>query len=173
MVLALPNHDFLLAAMVLCLDLSVKSRLSATHPSLAWDHDQLDRELEALKTSQQVWTAHDSVTHETHIASLAIDVMVRRVTAARAGSDAVTEKPPALLPHQGNHALLTSVAFPGGNMFAADPLMTVQAEEHFPTQLPWAHSMESMIDGTEGIDWGSLDQYFLLGVDEFNAEYAT
>ena len=151
-VLALPNHDYLLAAMVLCLDLSVRSRSENAYASNCRDDKQLDRELQALKTSQQVWTSFDSANAEARTAALAIDVMVRKLTGSGTLSATNATKKTgdfALIPHQGNHGLLTSVAFPGGNMFAGEPMMDTGLQ----TQLPWGDSMAHMIDGTEMINW--------------------
>ena len=152
MVLALPNHDYLLAAMVLCLDLSVRSRSENAYANSGRDIEQLDRELQALKTSQQVWTSFDSATPEARTASLAIDVMVRKLTGVSTlGPGMLSRKTSDLAtgPYVGNNAMLSSVAFPGGNMFAGEGIM----DQPFPTQLPWEDSMAHMIDGTEMINW--------------------
>jgi hypothetical protein len=176
MVLALPNHDYLLAAMVLCLDLSVRSRLDRENPGLERDIEQLDRELQALKTSQQVWTANDSAAPETRVASMAIDVMVRKLTGAKALPNAMAASGhghgqnslpvPSTLTRPPTEMSIPAgtfgtVAFPHTGITPHPPPSysiidpALQPQTQFPSQLPWENSMTGMIDGTEMIDWVS------------------
>ncbi|GAM87596.1 hypothetical protein ANO11243_056230 [Dothideomycetidae sp. 11243] len=72
----LQPHDFLLAAMVVCLDLSVVMRFSA---SLDEQNENLaQREYNALQTSQQIWTAKSAVVPEARTAALALDLMLKK-----------------------------------------------------------------------------------------------
>jgi hypothetical protein len=71
---SLMAHDFLLAAMVLCLDLSVRLRFDNTTDDLA------SRTYLALQTSRQVWTATSSLSPEAHTAAFALDLMLRKVS---------------------------------------------------------------------------------------------
>ncbi|EHK42629.1 hypothetical protein TRIATDRAFT_2481, partial [Trichoderma atroviride IMI 206040] len=80
MMSSLTVHDFLLAAMVLCLHLSVSLRRTS-RPSTASrsDGDLAKREHRALITSQKIWASDGSNSPETRIAALALDLMVQKV----------------------------------------------------------------------------------------------
>ncbi|KAL7964151.1 hypothetical protein HDV63DRAFT_278577 [Trichoderma sp. SZMC 28014] len=132
MVSSLTVHDFLLAAMVLCLHLSVSLRRTS-RPLTAGKSDGLaEREYRALKTSQQIWASDGSISPEARIAALALDLMVQKV-AEKDGGQICRKEPPVKEPAPNN---------PPEGLF------------------PFAGTMSQMIDGTEGLDWGLLDQYF-------------
>jgi hypothetical protein len=77
MIFALPINDFLLAAMVVCLDLSVRMRSQAP-AGLNNDHQLTIREYRALQTSQQIWALNSSFSPEARVAALAVDLMLKR-----------------------------------------------------------------------------------------------
>jgi hypothetical protein len=77
MIFALPVSDFLLAAMVVCLDLSVRMR-NQVPSGLHNDHQLTLREYRALQISHQIWTANSAVSSEAQIAALAVDLMLKR-----------------------------------------------------------------------------------------------
>lgn len=76
MVTALTVHDFLLAAMVVCLDLSV--RMETLHQD---DQNFALRKLRALQISQQIWAANGDFPPQSHLASLTLDLMIQKVNA--------------------------------------------------------------------------------------------
>ncbi|KAI8631196.1 hypothetical protein F5Y19DRAFT_483096 [Xylariaceae sp. FL1651] len=79
MIFALPVHDFLLAAMIVCLDLSVRMRLRETVAE-AVDYRQLrGQEYQALQVSQKIWVANSSNSPEAHVALLALELMIEKV----------------------------------------------------------------------------------------------
>ncbi len=71
---ALMVHDFLLAAMVLCLDLSARLRFETATDDIA------NRAYLALQTSRQVWAATSALSPEAHMAAFALDLMIRKVS---------------------------------------------------------------------------------------------
>lgn len=79
MLSSLTIHDFLLAAMVICLDLYVRleSHTTAFVDERA-DHGFVSREIGALKTSQQIWAAISHLSPESRVASLALDLITRK-----------------------------------------------------------------------------------------------
>lgn len=85
MLSSLTIHDFLLAAMVICLDISVRleSHTTAFVDERA-DHGFVSREIAALKTSQRIWAANSHRSPESRIASLALDLMARKVAERQA-----------------------------------------------------------------------------------------
>ncbi|KAK7215815.1 hypothetical protein V2G26_003818 [Clonostachys chloroleuca] len=140
MVLSLPIHDFLLAAMVLCLDLSVRMRSQS--PVVAGDQDLTTREHRALQVSQGIWAGNRSASPETHIAALALELMIKKV--ANKGVYGFTPSPAPVV----------------------DPTAT-----DIDLELPYAEPMSHMIDGSESLDWGLLDQYF-QNLDSFNPDFS-
>jgi hypothetical protein len=128
MMSSLTVHDFLLAAMVLCLHLSVSLRRTS-RPFTAGKNDGnlAEREYRALKTSQQIWASEGSTSPEARIAALALDLMVQKVVEKDSGHIRRNEPP-------------VKESIPN------DP-----SEELFP----FAETMSQMIDGTEGLDWVS------------------
>ncbi|CAI6091691.1 unnamed protein product [Clonostachys chloroleuca] len=140
MVLSLPIHDFLLAAMVLCLDLSVRMRSQS--PVVAGDQDLTTREYRALQVSQGIWAGNRSASPETHIAALALELMIKKVA------------------NKGVYGFTPSPA----------PVVDPTAPD-IDLELPYAEPMSHMIDGSESLDWGLLDQYF-QNLDSFNPDFS-
>ncbi|KEY74812.1 hypothetical protein S7711_06499 [Stachybotrys chartarum IBT 7711] len=77
MIYAIPAHDFLLAAMVLCLDLSVRMRSRLESNGVLGQVD--DREYQALQTSQRIWAVNSVASPDAHIAALALELMISKV----------------------------------------------------------------------------------------------
>ncbi|KAK8025003.1 hypothetical protein PG990_002826 [Apiospora arundinis] len=126
----LPFHDFLLAAMVISLDLSVRMRSRSQQlPNQETEYQQLaGKEYRALQISQRIWAANSSLFPEANIAALALDLMVKKVA-------------------ENDTGLLAHGAPPEEMDFSAS------------VELPYAGVVSHMIDGSEIIDWGLLDQY--------------
>lgn len=78
-VTSLTVHDFLLAAMVVCLDLSVRIE------ALTEENEDgfVSRELHALQVSQQVWAANDNHLAQSRLASLVLNLMIKKVGEVR------------------------------------------------------------------------------------------
>jgi Fungal specific transcription factor domain len=147
---SIPLHDFLLAAMVVCLDLSVRMRSDTTTPTGEQGPQELTaKEYQALQSSLHIWTNVGSIFPEAHTAALAIDLMIKKVTVAE------------------NEA----------NLPAPDNASSADTTLAFDFDLPYATNLGHMIDGSESIDWvsylrlvvqdsfltivqGLLDQYF-------------
>lgn len=126
MFLSLPAHDFLLAAMVVCLDLSVSMRSRGAIDE-STDHKQLrGREYRALQTSRDIWAVNSSNSPEAHVATLALDLMIRKVAE---NDDSV------LIVDASRHEDLSL---------------------SFETEFQYAGAMSQMIDGSDNVDWVSL-----------------
>lgn len=78
-VTSLTMHDFLLAAMVVCLDLSV--RIEALREEN--EESLVARKLHALQLSQQVWSATVDHPTQSRLAALVLDLMIKKVSMAR------------------------------------------------------------------------------------------
>ncbi|KAI1748519.1 hypothetical protein F4782DRAFT_516922 [Xylaria castorea] len=130
MFLSLPAHDFLLAAMVVCLDLSVSMRSRGAMDE-STDYKQLrGREYRALQTSREIWAVNSSNSHEAHVATIALDLMIRKVAEDNSGF---------LLVDTGTYEDM--------------PLFPER-------EFQYAGAVSQMIDGSESVDWALLDQYF-------------
>ncbi|SPQ24271.1 f8a55e37-ee01-4c25-a0df-dd7d585d4d86 [Thermothielavioides terrestris] len=151
MLTSLTVHDFLLAAMVLCLDLSV--RLSEGEGGAAaaagGDDDNGDgdgdgdvlarREFAALQTSLQVWTETSALSPEARVAALALELMIRKVSEKNGGIQARDAAAAAA---------------------AAAPAAGIDMPPPSSAELPYADLVSEVIDGAETPDWNLLDQYF-------------
>ncbi|KAK7978076.1 hypothetical protein PG996_004122 [Apiospora saccharicola] len=128
---ALPVHDFLLAAMVVSLDLSVRMRSGGQQmSSSATEYQQLaGKEYRALQVSQRIWAASSAASPEANIAALALDLMIKKVA----------ENDPGL--------------------FLAYDIELEQMDFASNAELPYAGAVSQMIDGSGIIDWSLLDQY--------------
>jgi hypothetical protein len=129
MIFSLPVHDFLLAAMVICLDLSVRMRSPRGVSSEVGDYQQLaGREYRALQTSQRIWALNSVASPEAHIAALALDLMIKKVAENDVG------------------------------LFALHDVSSVDKNLVVDSELPYADAMSQMIDGSESIDWVSSQE---------------
>jgi hypothetical protein len=129
MLVTLPAHDFLLAAMVVCLDLSVHMRSRRMLSSEGRSYQELAvREYQALQTSQRIWAVKSSASPEAHIAALALDLMIKKV----ATNDA--------------------------NPFIMEDVSLGDTYPVVGSELSYADVMSQMIDGSESIDWVSSQQ---------------
>ncbi|EHK22864.1 uncharacterized protein TRIVIDRAFT_191511 [Trichoderma virens Gv29-8] len=80
MVSSLTMHDFLLAAMVICLDLSVRLRRPLSISVPGRDDDPLTgREYHALQTSQKIWASNSQTSSDARLAALALGLMIQKV----------------------------------------------------------------------------------------------
>ncbi|KAI9172634.1 Fusarisetin A cluster transcription factor fsa6 [Paramyrothecium foliicola] len=130
MILALPAHDFLMAAMVICLDLSVRMRTSKGSLSGNQDlQDLVGREYRALQTSQRIWAGNSGTSPDAQIAASALDLMIRKVA----------ENDPGF--------------------YFLQEVSSADMSSFLDMELPYADSMSHMIEGSEMIDWSLLDQY--------------
>jgi hypothetical protein len=144
MMASLPIQDFLLAAMVLCMDLSVRMRLG----TIGWVELEDEggwtlagREYHALQTSQRIWADKSAKSSESHIAALTLELMINKVAEK---NPRPKHKPDTNFIHdernrnQSHHHL---------SSFGTSTGAAVDLE------LPYAGPMSQMIDGSEDIDW--------------------
>lgn len=128
MITALTEHDFLLAAMVVCLDLSVQ--MESQSPEIAHiegSESFTAKKFYALQASQQIWAANRSSPPQSRLASMTLDLMIRKVAERQASVNVQ-------------------------NLSYFQPDMDPWAG----TELPYMETMSDMIDGSEAVDWVSL-----------------
>ncbi|PKS05661.1 hypothetical protein jhhlp_008180 [Lomentospora prolificans] len=127
MIFSLQIQDFLMAAMVLCLDLSVHMRLRRGTSIDGGEHQQLlSREYQALQASQRIWAVNSAANPEAHVAARALELMLRKVTEKDLGLFFTSDFTPSFM------------------------------DSTLDSELPHAGAMSQMIDGSENIDWVSL-----------------
>jgi hypothetical protein len=126
MLAAVITHDFLLAAMVLCLDLSVRLRCDTA------TDDVSRRTYLALQTSRQVWASASARSQEARTAVFALDLMLRKVADKHAES--------AGLAHHAPLPAMDIFDMPGSSSGDA---------------LPYEALMSEVIDGARTPDWVS------------------
>jgi hypothetical protein len=145
MLTSLTVHDFLLAAMVLCLDLSVRlsegegggaAAAAGGDDGHGDGHGHGDglarREFAALQTSLQVWTETSALSPEALVAALALELMIRKVSEKNGG-----------LQDRGGAAAAA----------AAAPAAGVDMPALGSAELPYADLVSEVIDGAETPDW--------------------
>ncbi|KAJ5691800.1 hypothetical protein N7462_001223 [Penicillium macrosclerotiorum] len=81
MVTSLTIHDFLLAAMIVCLDLSIRIE----SPERGNEEISISRKLQALVLSHQLWAGDDSP--QSRLAALTLDLMIQRVKEVQLGGN--------------------------------------------------------------------------------------
>ncbi|KAI6782559.1 uncharacterized protein J7T54_003570 [Emericellopsis cladophorae] len=140
---AIPNHDYLLAAMVLCMHVSVylSNRAQTSHP----EADLAERSRRALESLARIWQPQSSESPDVRIAAEAINVMMKKVVEKERGS---------------------SDNYHSSSSFAS----VATSDTTDDLSLPFAGTMAQMIDGNEVIDWAFLDQYF-QGTEGFGLDF--
>ncbi|KAI1269217.1 fungal-specific transcription factor domain-containing protein [Xylariaceae sp. FL1019] len=141
MVYTLPVHDWLLAAMTICLDLSISMQLQKPETETTEQLQLQRREYEALEVSRKIWVANSAGSSEAHIASLALGLMIRKVDEHRGVVSATSAQEPL----QENYVT------------------------GFSPDFQFAGAMSQMIDGSDSVDWALLDHY-LYDLDGLNTE---
>lgn len=125
MMATLPACDFLLAAMVVCLDLSFRTRSGRYSQDEGSEFRQVAaREYQALLASRQIWAAKREIA-EARIATSALDLMIGKVVMIDIGFPHLDDETP--------HVINCSV-------------------DH---ELPYADTLSHVIDGSEPVDWVS------------------
>ncbi|KAH7024931.1 uncharacterized protein B0I36DRAFT_387345 [Microdochium trichocladiopsis] len=198
---AVATSDYLLAAMVVCLDLSVRMRSvgrsssrrghgmhrlerdqrqdeDGEHNDGDDDNDDLlsAREYQALQTSHRIYAAASQVSPDARVAAQALGLMLRKIAESDA---AVVEADASVIGGGATGPTTTTTTYTPDGM-ESTPSMTwdyspssiAQAKPQFepvdlvydPEELSYAIPMSMMIDGSESIDWGLLDQ-FIQNID--------
>lgn len=78
-VTSLTVHDFLLAAMVICLDLSINIEALREEKDASF----VSRKLQALQLSQQIWATTGNHEAQSRLASIVLDLMIKKVDKVR------------------------------------------------------------------------------------------
>jgi hypothetical protein len=156
MLSSLTAHDFLLAAMIVSLDLS--ESLRATSPeqlsigplSLKESHTT---KMGALERSQKIWQQSIDKSKDARTAAEALALMLRKVKAETENNS--TWRPPISTAP----SMSQSVPVSNGAQFSSNPGVPGGPE----ADLPYAVPMAEMIDVPENIDWVSHSAAYIRG----------
>lgn len=129
MISSLTAHDFLLAAMVICLELSVRMRSGYVLPLASRQQDS-ERLTDVLVASKQVWEAKSRVSKEARTAAQLLGLMIQKVQAAKGDEHKARD-----VPHP-------SEAF-------------TAPTAGIPLTLPQVDPMMDVLDGSGDLDWVS------------------
>jgi hypothetical protein len=167
MVSSLTAHDFLLASMVICLELSVlmRSPSSSLSPGktgqVASPH--FSRLLDALLNSQRIWASKSAYSNEARTAALTLQLMIDKVQENNSFSAGDRHEPTTTSTHQIknqiSHPVVTDRSTINGTTSTSTTLSLTTPDPHpqeTPTEtfdLPFADTMTDMITGSEDLDW--------------------
>lgn len=164
MVSSLTAHDFLLASMVICLELSVLMRSSPTlSPGKAGQaaSPHFERLLDALLNSQRIWASKSAYSNEARTAALTLQLMIDRVQENNSFSSDGRREPTTTTHqtrNQGSRQLTDPLPISTATMSMSIPTPAPHPgpeteTEMQPLNLPFADTMTDMITGSEDLDW--------------------
>ncbi|OAL21954.1 hypothetical protein AYO22_07551 [Fonsecaea multimorphosa] len=171
----LAHHDFLLAAMVTCLDLYESHRQSNTSAPSALHLDAQRMKYDALKGCHEIWKSRKSVSSDARRASNILGIMLSKIP--RPGSQKQKES-------NGNHVARNDIVQPLSQV-SLDCVSTSSTNESRPGGEPLppndpstllfdsGHSgpqdsasqefLDVIFSDSDMVDWGILDQYIQEG----------
>ncbi|RTE68152.1 hypothetical protein BHE90_017471 [Fusarium euwallaceae] len=146
-------HDFKVAAMVICLDLNESSQPSA---------GDRDREICALQTAYNIWRARASESHDARRASIALGVMLGRLTKPTSknpapGEDTSTSAPVIMDISSQSHLMPAT-----GYEVPPNDFTLVNGLSAYPLDLVDSRPLDSALNDPANLDWSYLDQYFAI-----------
>lgn len=157
MVSSLTAHDFLLASMVICLELSVLMR-SPPGKVGKTGSPHFARLLDALLNSQRIWASKSIYSNEARTAALTLQLMIDKVQENSSFSsddrrETITTPYKSIDPSPISNTTTTS-----SSTTLSPPTTNLHSQEtQMPTfDLPFADTMTDMITGSEDLDWVRL-----------------
>ncbi|KAJ9313016.1 transcriptional regulator family: Fungal Specific TF [Paecilomyces variotii] len=135
MISSLTLHDFLLAAMVVCLSLSLGLKSPSESSWASRGHD-FEGQLKALEKSKTIWDSTSHVSTEARTAAHILELMIRKVKGKKAGKGAGIQESTTAL-----------------SINVSESLSQTLVEE------PHVDAMLDMFCDERSVDWRSFDQY--------------
>ncbi|KAJ9256493.1 transcriptional regulator family: Fungal Specific TF [Paecilomyces variotii] len=135
MISSLTLHDFLLAAMVVCLSLSLGLKSPSESSWASRGHD-FEGQLKALEKSKTIWDSTSHVSTEARTAAHMLELMIRKVKGKKVGKGAGIQESTTAL-----------------SMNVSKSLSQTLVEE------PHVDAMLDMFCDERSVDWRSFDQY--------------
>ncbi|OAP55387.1 hypothetical protein AYL99_10360 [Fonsecaea erecta] len=171
----LAHHDFLLAAMITCLDLYESHRQSSTKVLSAVDLDAQRTKYDALKVSHDIWQSRKSDSADARRASNILAIMLSKIPRPdsqkqeeRNGTHAAstdTTQPLSQVSLEGMGTVSTHDSRPAGEPLAVnDPSAFLSHDGHSVAQDPASQEfLDVIFSDSDMVDWGILDQYIQDG----------
>ncbi|KAG9229565.1 hypothetical protein BJ875DRAFT_187291 [Amylocarpus encephaloides] len=159
---AITNHDFLLAAMILCLDvLNMRKILGSNIPDCVITEGE---KLSAIQQSRQVW---GEVLYECRDAPRAVkilDTVLSRVSAQKSFENAINmerpQQPQAPIINENPNSLGFNQGF--NHQLAFEVPASSGAQEHFGTQDTFMDLMQSDLSVPADFNWDVWDQVMII-----------
>ncbi|EXJ69562.1 uncharacterized protein A1O5_07598 [Cladophialophora psammophila CBS 110553] len=171
----LANHDFLLAAMITCLDLYESHRHSSTKLLSALDLDAQRMKYDALKISHDIWQSRNSISSDARRASNILATMLSKVP--RPGFQKKEESNGTHIASTDISQPLSEVSLDGGSTAnvsrdgsVGEPLplnesaIPISNNGHSTTQDQASQELlDAIFADSDVVDWSILDQYIQEG----------
>ncbi|EED17979.1 conserved hypothetical protein [Talaromyces stipitatus ATCC 10500] len=142
------RHDYLLAAMLICLDLK-QGVDETTHPSssdiILWGHDRREEMMAALETSYHVWRASKDTSIDAFRASEAVAVLLKKIRSAESTV-------------QSSETTVSSMPSVESLEISPEQFVPIETDPYNLT-LPFSE----MVASPGAIDWVEFDRYVLGG----------
>ncbi|KAI1462754.1 fungal-specific transcription factor domain-containing protein [Annulohypoxylon moriforme] len=152
MLSALTLHDFLIAAMILCLD------LTENLPSSPADRS---RKLKALGTSYKMWAERKHTSRDAAHATRVVGAILRKVSMQDPASNRSPPPPPPKPElRDGSLAILLNndmQQLPMTPSSSLDPMSIDFSSLDFINNLP----LDAMLSGQNSVDWSAIDSFLL------------
>jgi len=171
MLSSLTLHDFLLAAMIICLDL-YESHNKATAMSVEELQAQV-KKYDTLRFSHEIWVSRRGFSRDARRASNILAIMLSKVP--RPNLPAALENFPQHLPTESpsmvdGDGLLESATNPFPNFSWNSTAFDVTEKEKFLADYSAldynaTDPLNTMFNESDNIDWGLIDQYLLDNTD--------
>ncbi|KAF4981744.1 hypothetical protein FZEAL_2546 [Fusarium zealandicum] len=131
MITTLTMNDFILAAMVICLDLTIRVRQAATERNVQVE-DDFERNLSAIRIARHIWKAAETSSSEARTTAHALDSTIERI-----------------------NTYVSSISHPQ----RLQPVFTSAITPNYAAW-DTTEQTSYMADGTDYIDWSLLDNHF-------------
>ncbi|KUL92092.1 hypothetical protein ZTR_02197 [Talaromyces verruculosus] len=152
------RHDYLLAAMLVCLDLR-QGMDGTTHPASSditlWGRDRTEEMVAALETSYHVWREAKDTSIDAFRASEAVAVMLTKIRSAE-----------STVQSSGQSSEATYSSMPSVESLEISPKPDISPEQFVPVQMdPYSIPVpfSEIVASPGAIDWGEFDRYVLGG----------
>ncbi|KAI0387148.1 fungal-specific transcription factor domain-containing protein [Hypomontagnella monticulosa] len=153
MLSALTLHDFLIASMILCLDLT-ENLPSSPH--------QRSRKLKALGTSYKMWSERKHSSKDAAHATRVVGAILRKVSMQDPAINRSPPPPPPPKPEVRDGSLASLLnndvqTGPVASPAPFEPIVPIDFSIDFANQIP----LDTMLNGSHTVDWNAIDQFLL------------
>ncbi|KAF7545902.1 hypothetical protein G7046_g9455 [Stylonectria norvegica] len=154
MVSSLTLHDFLVAAMVLCLDLCESNGINS--------EDRAHR-IKVLQRAHVIWTERSVASVDAMHASKVLRAILHKVESPAAATSVGSTTLVPDTPSTGGESFSSGASLGGGEAPIPDLTPMSLAEFPAPAAFDEMPPLDSFFGSTECLDWNSIDHYLRLG----------